>query len=96
MEKKESNNDFEKELTALINKYSKENDSDTPDFLLAHYLMLCLSNFSVIMKIRDTWYGSRSPGSLWDKTTKSLRKLLNEGKEKGKKIIKEKILSKEV
>ena len=29
---------FQKELTALINEYSKENDSDTPDFILARYL----------------------------------------------------------
>ena len=47
---------FEKELCILINKYSKENESDTPDFILAEYLMFCLDNFNVIMNKRDKWY----------------------------------------
>ena len=49
--------DFKKELEGLINKYSIENESDTPDFILAEYLMGCLKTFNDITKSRDRWYG---------------------------------------
>jgi hypothetical protein len=58
-------NEFEKELSELINRYSKENDSNTPDFLLAEYLTECLNTFSVIMKKRDKWYGGSAPPELY-------------------------------
>ena len=48
---------FEKELEELVNRYSKENDSDTPDFILARYLNACLDNFSAAIKDREQWYG---------------------------------------
>jgi len=50
-------NDFEKELTTLINKYSVENGSDTPDFILAKYILGCLSAFNSATKDRESWYG---------------------------------------
>lgn len=37
---------FVKELTTLINKFSKENGSNTPDYILAEYLDNCLINFN--------------------------------------------------
>ena len=37
--------DFKKELCELLNKYSKENESDTPDFILAEYLIGSLKVF---------------------------------------------------
>lgn len=46
---------FEKELEELINKHSKENESDTPDFLLAEYLVACLENWNNIVKKREAW-----------------------------------------
>lgn len=49
--------EFEKELEILINKYSKENDSNTPDFILARYLNAVLDNFSAAVKDREQWYG---------------------------------------
>jgi hypothetical protein len=48
---------FEKELAELINKHRKENDSDTPDFILATYLNAVLDNFSAAVKQREEWYG---------------------------------------
>ena len=48
---------FEKELEELINKHSKENESDTPDFILAAYLSSCLKTFDDATKSRDKWYG---------------------------------------
>jgi hypothetical protein len=47
---------FEKELIQLINKHSIENGSDTPDFILAEYLVSCLINYQRIVKSRNEWY----------------------------------------
>lgn len=49
--------DFQEELTSLINRYSLENGSNTPDFILAQYLVDCIGNFNKTMKRRETWYG---------------------------------------
>ena len=48
--------DFQKELTHLINRCSKENESDTPDFILARYLKQCLDAFGTAVKRRDKWH----------------------------------------
>jgi len=55
--KGEKMNNFQNELEALINKYSMENESDTPDFILAKYLAGCLKTFDDAIKARDGWYG---------------------------------------
>lgn len=56
---------FQKELEQLINKYSKENGSNTPDFILADYIRDCLIVFDVAARRRDVWYGLElSPGSV--------------------------------
>lgn len=44
---------FKKELCSLINKHSKENDSNTPDFVIAEYLVCCLESFNQAVKNRD-------------------------------------------
>lgn len=44
--------EFEKELTSLINRYSLENDSNTPDFVLASYLTDCLIVWNTHVKKR--------------------------------------------
>ena len=38
--------DFEKELANLLNRHSKENDSDTPDWILAQFMAGCLAAFN--------------------------------------------------
>lgn len=54
---------FYKELEQLINKHSIENKSNTPDFILAKYIINCLDNFEGIMHLRDGWHGNISkPG----------------------------------
>lgn len=50
---------FYRELTSLLNKYSKENESNTPDFLLASYLIRCLDAFNSITNSRENWYGRK-------------------------------------
>lgn len=49
--------EFEKELTKLINKYSLESGSDTPDYLLAEYLVGCLETFNDTVQRRSDWAG---------------------------------------
>ncbi len=38
-------NNFDNELRELLNKYSAENGSNTPDFVLAEYMKDCLNAF---------------------------------------------------
>lgn len=52
---------FEQELTNLINAYSKESSSDTPDFILAHYLASCLDIFNFALIQRTKWYHYSQP-----------------------------------
>ena len=47
-----------RELEQLINRHSLENGSDTPDFILAHYLMDCLTAFDTAVNRRNAWYSS--------------------------------------
>ena len=48
---------FKKELELLINKQSRENGSDTPDFLLAEFLSNCLDAYETAVNSRDKWFG---------------------------------------
>lgn len=50
---------FEKELENLINRYSKENESDTPDYVLAHYIKYSLKAFNQAVNIREQHYGRK-------------------------------------
>lgn len=47
---------FREKLSSLINCHSKENGSDTPDFILAEYLGDCLVAFDNATKRRNEWY----------------------------------------
>jgi len=48
---------FMEDLKSLINKYSIEDGSDTPDHILAMYLNGCLMVFEIAVKARDNWHG---------------------------------------
>lgn len=49
--------DFQRELEGLLNRHSKENGSNTPDFILSVYLMSCLEAFDHAVNHRNHWYG---------------------------------------
>lgn len=53
--------EFEREVKVLINKYSVESNSDTPDFILARYLCDCLDAFTKAVNRRTDWYGNKEP-----------------------------------
>ncbi len=48
---------FEKELESLLNRYSKENESNTPDWVLSDYIQNCLAAFNTATQQREAWYG---------------------------------------
>ena len=50
---------FDKALERLINCYSLESGSNTPDFILAEYLKSSLINFHQATRMRDNWYGGK-------------------------------------
>lgn len=49
--------EFEEKLRVAINQCCKENDSNTPDFILAKFLESCLFAFNRATRERDGWYG---------------------------------------
>ena len=49
--------ELRKEIESAVNRCSAENGSNTPDFILAKYLMDCLSAFDAAVDRRDDWYG---------------------------------------
>ena len=47
---------FRKDLEDAINRNSMEEDSDTPDFLLAEYLVNCLSAYERVHRETKRWH----------------------------------------
>ena len=58
---------FSSEIESLINRYSRENGSDTPDFILAEYITDCLDAYDKALQRREAWY-DRKVGS-WQEST---------------------------
>jgi len=56
MDSQNSSPTFEKDLEVLINKHSMENESDTPDYILAEYMYSCLRAYQTAVKQRDKWF----------------------------------------
>ena len=50
--------ELKKEIETLINKYSRENISDTPDFVLAQFLLDSLKAYEQATQQREAWYGN--------------------------------------
>lgn len=53
---------FEEDIRDAINRHSQENLSNTPDFILASYLMDCMNAFDMAVNHRERWYGREVPG----------------------------------
>lgn len=49
-------NSLRKEIEQSINKHNGENRSNTPDFILAEYLMDCLETFDRFVNKREAYY----------------------------------------
>ncbi len=65
---------LEQELAELLNRHSVENDSNTPDYILAEYLTDCLDAYSKAVRARTKWFGPNPTfGPSFDpKATKTL------------------------
>ena len=51
------------EVQSLLNRHSRENKSQTPDFILAQYLASALEAYEQAVNSRDSWYSiTQSPG----------------------------------
>jgi len=50
---------FVEEIERVVNSFSIENESNTPDFILAEYIRDCLSAFARSVTRREEWYGRR-------------------------------------
>ena len=50
---------LENDLSLLINRYSAEKASDTPDFVLARFLMTCLDAWNAGVARREGWWGRK-------------------------------------
>jgi hypothetical protein len=51
---------FTAELSDLLNRYTMESASGTPDFILARYLTDCLLAWNRSMQEREAWYGRQA------------------------------------
>jgi hypothetical protein len=45
------------DLSTVLNRYSRDNGSNTPDFILAQYLANCLDAFDIAVQKRAQWFG---------------------------------------
>lgn len=59
---------FEKDLAALINRFSLENESNTPDYVLAQFMKSCLDAFTIAVQQRETFYGRDARPSIPNST----------------------------
>lgn len=50
-----------RDIAEAINRNSAENGSDTPDFILAEYLVGCLEAFNAATRHRAKWYDPDAP-----------------------------------
>lgn len=52
--------DLRESLTSTLNRASAENGSNTPDFVLAQYMLRCLEAFDEAVNAREQFYGRPS------------------------------------
>lgn len=56
--------EFQNELRKLINKYSMENVTNIPDYIIAEYLINCYVALNRAINIRDRHYDLQEKGKL--------------------------------
>ena len=61
---------LEYQIARTLNAYSKGKESDTPDYILAQYLIRCLEAWRYATIQRDAWFSFKPFGH--DKTEKAL------------------------
>jgi len=56
--------EFRDELAKLLHKFSREHGSNTPDFILARFIMDSVIAFDRAAGTRDIWYEHHCPSDL--------------------------------
>ena len=75
--------DLERDLAAVINSHSVENESNTPDWILAQYLMDCLKTFKTATLARESWYDCHhEPGKTVERSRVTCRECHYSGRAK--------------
>jgi hypothetical protein len=67
---------FERRLKELINEFSMENSSSTPDYILADFLTGCLDTFNCTVRKRSKWYSTDGPGQPDPPTQEEVMKMV--------------------
>lgn len=55
---------LKRELAEVLNRHSVENASDTPDYILAEYLVSCLDTWNHTAAQRAYWIGEKQRPSV--------------------------------
>ena len=58
VEKELDSPDFRSELSSLLNRFSMENRSNTPDWILRNFICNSLKAFDSATQERDKWQGN--------------------------------------
>lgn len=62
VEERQDYQEIVRDIAQVVNKYSLEQESQTPDYILAEYMLKSLSDLNRLMRDRDYWYyGSVDP-----------------------------------
>ena len=56
IEERQDYQEIVRDLAKVINKHSLEQESQTPDYILAEYMLKSLSDLNRLMRDRDYWY----------------------------------------
>jgi hypothetical protein len=59
----EQNEELEREVAGLLNRVSRENVADVPDFILARVMVQALVAFEGTVQARDRWFGFKAWGN---------------------------------
>ena len=64
IEERQDYQEIVRDIAHVVNKYSLEQESRTPDYILAEYMLKSLSDLNRLMRDRDYWYGVLTRGSV--------------------------------
>ena len=63
----EEEGSLSEDLQGVLNKHSAENQSNTPDYILAHFVTGVLDSYNEAVRQRDNWYDiNPQPGKAFE------------------------------
>lgn len=58
VEERQDYQEIVRDIARVVNMYSLEQESQTPDYILAEYMLKSLSDLNRLMRDRGYWYGN--------------------------------------